>query len=65
MQYVLCFYGNSGYANAPLCYVIRTLPVLFRYGCEILSHALGEEDVDLSFVRLVIKCREYFETKHY
>ena len=22
-------YGNSGYANAPLCYVIRTLPLFF------------------------------------
>ena len=23
------FNGNNGYANAPLCYIIRTLPVLF------------------------------------
>ena len=26
--YLLLFHGNSGYANAPQCYVIRKLPVL-------------------------------------
>jgi len=65
MQYVLYFHGDSRYANAPLCYVRSSLPVLLCYGCEILSHAQGEEYVDLSFMRLIIKCREYFETKHY
>jgi len=25
---ILLFHGNDGYANAPQCYVIRTLPVL-------------------------------------
>jgi len=64
-QCVLYFHGNGGYANVPLCYVISTLPVLFRYSCDILSYAQGEEYVDLSFVRLIIKSREYFETKHY
>ena len=24
------FYGNSGYANAPECFVMRTLPVLYK-----------------------------------
>jgi len=27
---LLLFHGNSGYANAPPCYVILILPVLFR-----------------------------------
>ena len=27
----LLFHGYSGYANAPQCYVIRTLPVLFPF----------------------------------
>jgi hypothetical protein len=27
---ILLFHGDSGYANAPHCYVIRTFPVLFR-----------------------------------
>jgi hypothetical protein len=27
----LLFHGYSGYANAPRCYVIRTLPVLFPF----------------------------------
>jgi hypothetical protein len=65
MQYVLYFHGNSGYANASLSYLIRALPILLCYGCEVLSHAEGEEYADLSFVRLVVKCREYFETKHF
>jgi len=26
----LLFYGNSGYAKAPRCYIIRTLPVLLQ-----------------------------------
>ena len=29
-QYVLLFHSNNGYTNAPHCYVIRTLPVLFK-----------------------------------
>jgi len=29
MQYLLLFHCNNGYKNAPQCYVIRTLPVLF------------------------------------
>jgi len=29
MQYVLLFNGNNGYANAPQCYVIHTLHVLY------------------------------------
>ena len=28
MKYLLLINGNSGYANAPECYVIRTLSVL-------------------------------------
>jgi hypothetical protein len=29
MQYLLLFHCHNGYTNAPQCYVIRTLPVLF------------------------------------
>jgi hypothetical protein len=29
MQYLLLLHGNSGYVNAPQCYVIRTLSLLF------------------------------------
>jgi len=28
MKYLSPFHCKNGYANAPLCYVIRTLPVL-------------------------------------
>jgi hypothetical protein len=31
MQYLFLFHGNNGDANAPQCYVIRTLIVLLRY----------------------------------
>jgi len=31
MQYLLLLHLSSGYVNAPQCYVIRTLPVLFLY----------------------------------
>jgi hypothetical protein len=30
MGYLLLFHNNSGYANAPQCYVTRTLPILFE-----------------------------------
>ena len=30
MQYLLLFHGNHSYANAPHCYVICILPVLFK-----------------------------------
>jgi hypothetical protein len=26
-----CFHRNNGYGNAPQCYVIRTLPILFNF----------------------------------
>jgi hypothetical protein len=29
ISYLLPFHGSNGYANAPQCYVILTLPVLF------------------------------------
>jgi hypothetical protein len=29
--YLLLFFGNNGFANAPSCYVVRTLPVLFMH----------------------------------
>jgi hypothetical protein len=32
MQYLLHFYGNRGYANAPHCYVACTLPVILWFG---------------------------------
>ena len=28
---ILPFHGNSGYENAPKCYVIRTLPIWFKF----------------------------------
>jgi len=28
-NFLLLFHGHNGYANAPECYIIRTLPVLF------------------------------------
>ena len=39
MYYLLLFHYNSGYANAPQCYVIRTLSVLLLlvlYNCNIV-----------------------------
>jgi hypothetical protein len=30
MQYLLLSHGKSGYANAPQCYVTRSLPVLLN-----------------------------------
>jgi len=30
MQYLFLFHCNNGYANAPQCYVIRTLTVFFH-----------------------------------
>jgi len=36
--YFLLFHGNSGYANAPKCFVIRTLPVLFHFLIVCLSY---------------------------
>jgi hypothetical protein len=29
MRYLLLFHGNNGFVNAPQCYVIRALSVLF------------------------------------
>jgi hypothetical protein len=31
MQYLLLFRNNNGCTNAPQCYVMRTLPFLFKY----------------------------------
>ena len=44
LQHLLLFHGNSSYANALQCYVIRSLPVSFNtdlfmlsdYGAEII-----------------------------
>ena len=33
-EYLLLFYCNNGCTNAPQCYVIRTLPVLFTLTCS-------------------------------
>ena len=40
VQYSLLFHCNSGYTNAPKCYFIRTLPVLFllRKVCSYFRH---------------------------
>jgi hypothetical protein len=37
MQYLLLFLCNNGFVNAPQCYVIRTLPVLFLTPVVIIS----------------------------
>jgi hypothetical protein len=31
IQNLLLFHANNGYANASVCYVVRTLPVLFHF----------------------------------
>ena len=36
--YLLLFYGNNGYANAPVYYVMRTSPVLLWVLLELFSH---------------------------
>ena len=38
MYYSLLFHGNSGYVNAPQCYVILTLPVLNKHFIVQLMH---------------------------
>jgi len=39
MYYLLLFHGNNGYANAPQCYVLCTLPVLLNTGTVLdVSH---------------------------
>ena len=39
---LITFHYNNGYTNAPQCYVIRTLPVLFSQtlvrNCALLGH---------------------------
>jgi len=35
---LLLFHCYIGSTNAPQCYVIRTLPVLFRYLCDCTQH---------------------------
>jgi hypothetical protein len=41
MYYLLLFHGNSRYVNAPPCYVIRTLPVLFKFVSSCYSFSVG------------------------
>ena len=54
MYYRLIFHGNNGYANAPHCYVIRTLPVFLNTGrvldvSHVLVSYLRHEEGCLSF----------------
>jgi len=52
-EYVLfLFYYNSGFTNAPLCYVIRTLPVLLNFiWFRFVLYAFSKEQLDfLSFL---------------
>jgi hypothetical protein len=51
VQYLLLYYGNNDYANAPQCYVIRTLPVLFN--------ELSEEMVTSGNQLYIQMCRCY------
>jgi len=41
IEYLLIFHGNSCYASAPQCYVIRTLPVLFFFLVRIYQRLSG------------------------
>ena len=38
MKYLLLFRSNGGYANAPQCYVVHILPVLFKIGFWHISY---------------------------
>ena len=45
MQDIILFHGNKGYANAPQCHVIRTVPVLLYLRPRTLSVAAGSNQV--------------------
>jgi hypothetical protein len=46
--HLLLFHGNNGYTNAPQCYVIRTLPVLFSsyFATEVFLFHCGTKISD-------------------
>ena len=37
MQYLLLFHANNGWTNAPQCYVIRVLPVVFLHYVKVVK----------------------------
>ena len=50
ISYLLLFHGNSGYANARHCYILRTLPVLFvkaMLGCKGAVKLHHVVDIDI------------------
>jgi hypothetical protein len=49
MQCLLLYHGNNAYANAPQCYVIRTLPVLLGFTTAVRLSNL--EDVKDTFLQ--------------
>jgi hypothetical protein len=58
IYYILFSPGNSGHANAPQCYVVHTLPVLFgRYFCVSIT----AKDLKPKQVRSLAKpfCMQY------
>jgi len=42
MLCILIFHGNNGYVNAPQCYVIRTLRVLFEGDYRVKGSTWGQ-----------------------
>jgi len=41
MSYLLIFYCNIGYLNAPMIYIVRTVPVLFEFDHVALPAIMG------------------------
>jgi hypothetical protein len=37
MKHLLLFHGNNGYANAPQCHAVRTLPLFFKVGQPVTA----------------------------
>jgi len=44
ISYLLLFHDNSGYANAPQCYAIRTLPIVLHLQNMLKNHRLSSFD---------------------
>jgi hypothetical protein len=64
LEYVMriAFHGKNGYANAPQCYVARTLPVLFVYRYDVgigFVHVpdAGKEVGSSYYAQYLARCR--------
>jgi hypothetical protein len=53
---LLRFNCNSGYANAPKCYVVRTLPILFKFDFVLSLFCVFSFVVCCLYTRLVFLC---------